>query len=596
MVPLLNVDPGMRRALLEHATDFVRSPLPLIWSDDEAKVLRTQVTSLNCRVFFLTGASANIIAVENAQFARMTNSRGLRGIIVDSVLPALLTPFLKEVQKKYADHQDDFSPDLFLKERGIKNLGDFLAHSANARTVFNQFLLLGTTDPDYMARLAGSKKIEGFLKRWTGKIYGHNSILRMGAIYLCAEKITINAAKDIENGRHAGYAELSTRAVDMDGSGVYPIWNEFELLGFDPQPIKAVSEFCFDRYRAWFEGGKEAALPKFFQKTYGSFLVSEGVTQANIIYGAVSEAADVLGNLLPNHTLTSVGMAVLGEGFQTLIKHLRLSSVPESIALAELILAESHKTGSNQFARHIKLTETDIRGWQYLSTKGFIGMPPNKPILLQGMDGRADTALLLSVLKTVDGYEACESVQEVAELLFGGGREAFDKVSSPFELCISITFKGVQSWRSWRDTQRMTKSSHERTLVTPDLGFYVYDKPAPPALAADFLEVAMQSKQLYRKMQSEGAPPILLQLGLPLGWEVGFYFGGNPKQTEFCGFQRTKPEAHHDVRQFFLGTELLLREKYEWWPTITRAHMVQAYVFARGSEVPLAKFFDQTSK
>ena len=50
------------------------------------------------------------------------------------------------------------------------------------------------------------------------------------------------------------------------------------------------------------------------------------------------------------------------------------------------------------------------------------------------------------------------------------------------------------SFRGWRDIHRQGFCTHLRTFVTPEMGFYQYDKPAPAELAKVFERIHFVNK------------------------------------------------------------------------------------------------------
>ena len=143
------------------------------------------------------------------------------------------------------------------------------------------------------------------------------------------------------------------------------------------------------------------------------------------------------------------------------------------------------------------------------------------------------------------------------------------------------------SFRGWRDLQRQGFCSHVRSLVSPALGFYRYDKPALPELNKSFAQLHHYNRTMHRKLLGEDghrASPVLLQYILGLGNLVLFEIAGNLRQFEFCNWQRTKWSVNHEVRQVFISMEEELRDLLPWWSQISRADLVPSYVFARGEK------------
>ena len=168
-------------------------------------------------------------------------------------------------------------------------------------------------------------------------------------------------------------------------------------------------------------------------------------------------------------------------------------------------------------------------------------------------------------------------------------RNEFDKLPREFEVA-SVLFQGMMSFRGWRDLQRQGFCTHFRSLVTPNLGFYHYDKPAPSELGRAFDKLYRHNYILYQKLANNyQASPLLLQYILVLGNTIVFEVAGNLRQFEFCNWQRSKWSVNHEVRQVFVAMEKELPDLLPWWKQISRADLVAAYVFARGEKAIVSK-------
>lgn len=591
---------GLQGMLMQHAREYVNAPV-LSFTQNELKALLSFFTNTNRRVFFMYGLPENILAVLSAMYSRMKNTRGLRGVFVDAFLPAVLAARIPEivelVQKPADDGGYDGNIARFLKEREITTLDQFIAHSPETAAAFDEYLDKIRLDPEYLKFLSDTALTRKFLSTWLDA-YGHNSIARMGSVHLCLEGVSILAAKSIEWSRPgAGYVELSTRYVDLKGADVYPIADELALLGADPKAIRSDIDWLFEQYRELLGDKVDGIFPSYLTR-YESVVARRGANLSTVIAG---EAFDVLGNLLPCCTLTSLAVTVTGEAFPGLLKHLLLDETPENAALVELIVEESAKIGCDQFARHYTPTPANIRGWEYLSAPAFQMLARNPSVSLELMSpdtGHLEESALLQAFRMKEGQHNFRRMSDVADYLFAEGRAPHDKLPSEFEL-VTTGMKGVLSFRSWRDAQRMGFSTHNRTRVTPYLGFYQYDKPAPPEVNRTFGAAHTRARRLYSQLDVGGAvPAAFAEFVMPMGCRVGATYFANLTQHDFCAFQRSKGSVNHEVRQWFLGAEGLLRERFPWWEQFsTRAVMTPVFLFARGfkegQEIPLDEALEE---
>ena len=563
-----------REELLAHASEFVNRAVPYQFTETESRALHSFFTNLDRRVFLLYGLPSNIQTALCAMYSRLKNKRGVRGIFVDSFLPAILAGMLDVVQG--ADFNGDAMA--FLKKERIASLDDFVKRSDGA-AAFEEFCRCISMNPSYIASFTSSKRVRGFLQTWLDK-YGHNSIARMGFVTICMERISILAAKSVEWARPgAGYIELSTRFVDMNGAETYDIGKELEIMEVDAEPALNLAKHCFDRYAA-LSGGEEfnGPFPAFLRARYEAMYADD---PAGLTTGIIGETCDVLGNLLPASTLTSVCAGASGEALSSILKHLLLDGTPENHALAEAILKETEKIGANQFCRHYEPTEGDRRGWQYLSHEKYY---PN-PVNFLHPENKMFWNPIQTAFQLKEGFEH-KVMDDIVVELFHGKRLDHDKLPREFELAQAV-FCGKMSFRGWRDLHRQGLSTHRRTLLTPHLGFYEYDKPHAPELDPAFQKIAQEARRAWDAL--DAVPPFMRQYILPLGFNVGYIFGCNLRQLEFCLWQRTDWSVNHEVREVFLGMERRMCDVHDWWKLVSRADREPAYVFARGKKpLPLA--------
>lgn len=554
--------------LFAHADEYVGARVVYNFSPSETRILRQFFTNLNQKIFFVHSLPANVLATLGAMYSRIANPRGIRGVFVDTYLISLIAGMVPEVQNDYGGKVNEF-----LKAKGITTLDGFCAHSDLCRACYDEFAYGIVMNPDYVQQLTNTERTKVFLKTWLD-VYGHNSIARVASVTICFEGISILAAKSLEWSRPgAGYIERSTRYVNMTNPAWYPIENEIGILGDNASVAKAVIEESFKKYAELLGTDLNGAFPSYLMDRYADAYADDA---AGLKTGVTGESYDVLGNLLPAATLTSVCATISGEALPSVLKHLLLDGTPENNAIVQMILKEAAKIGANQFYRHYEPTVAEQNGWNYLVTGPFFD---HQLSLKWYHDRMPSWHELLDSFSMKEGFTDCRDMNQVYARLFGNGRTDHDKLPNEFER-IPVFFKGTMSFRGWRDLHRQGMSTHRRTLLTPDLGFYAYDKPHPTQLDWVFSSLANFARETWKRMPH--TPLFLRQYILPLGFNVGFSFRCNARQAEFCNWQRTDWSVNHEVRQVFLAMEKCLRERHSWWEKFSRADMTQKYVFARG--------------
>ncbi len=565
---------------LAAARTFLTAPLPYSFTDLEGSIIDCFFTNRTKRVAFLKNLPETAVTALLSMYSRMTNSRGARGIFVDSWIPSTLSTGLTEVieNEKWSEN-----PLSFLAEKKITCLQEFIDYSTEAAELVGAFLTAFQIPKSLWASIASSIRARRFISVWLDK-YGHNSIARMGVIHFLVEGVSILTAKSIEWTRPgAGYVELSSRYVNLANALLYPIWEEWDISEETSLWIQDVVASYFTKYREM-QGSatnnyNDGYFGPFLRETYGhGFEKSSELDMA--VFG---ELCDVGGNFLPNCTCTSLGVTCSGESFPSILRHLILDGTAENLVLVELLLEESALVGADQFARHYEPTPANVIAWNYLDTPCFSGYG-HTTVTSVHAEGSIETTLLNSFGLWA---EPPGSLEEAHSLLFSAGRGEYDKLPREFEV-VTVAYKGVISYRGWRDLHRMGMSTHKRTLATPDIGFYWYDKPAPGELHDALMGVADASRDLYEKLLQAGIDTTSLQYILPMGWLVGYMYAANLRQQDFVAFQRGKPDVNHEVRQKVLEMHVATVAIFPEWEMFSRGDRTPAYAFARGNpKIPL---------
>lgn len=535
------------------------------FNDIERLALRQFFTNDDRSVFLMHSLPESIGTSLLAMFSRLKNPRGIRGMFVDSLLPQILAAHTAEAQGYN-------SAQAFLSERRITTLEEFMSYSPATRAAYEVFRKKMMIDPEYLEQFVDAPRIKQFLGLFLDK-FGHNSIARPARLWICAEQVSLLAAKTFEWVRPgSGFIELSTRYVDMGGKDVYPIAREFELLAPGSEGITSeMIDRCFGVYRDLQGDGFAGPFPEFLRDTYGRFYRND---HGDLENGVIGETCDVVGNFLPACTLTSVGGGVSGEALQQMLQHLSLDCTPENLAIRRAIIQEGSKTGASQFIRHYDPTQWKRVHWEYLT-------PHYVPFTADLTPRELAERTLVRGFCAQDRFSSCRTMEDVVAMLKKIPRGEYDKLPNHFER-VAAAFEGLVSFRGWRDMQRHTYSTHYRSLLTPYLGFYEYDKPSPEVWRNAVRRVVIASRAGYETLRRSGAlHPIHLQYALSLGFLVRYQMSGNLGQHEFCGWQRSKPDVNHEVRKEFLKVDAVLCKEYPWWREVVRTNCASGYAFAR---------------
>lgn len=555
----------IEKGMLDVAREFVSQSVQYTFTKREQVVIKRFFTNHDKKIFFVQFLPEAISTTLLSMYSRIKNTRGIRGHFVDSLLPLMLASLLEEFSDKNisASEIQKFINGKNKLNKKLDTLDHFVEYSEETQKIFLDFLDATDINPKYMKNIAASPKIKQFIGLFLDK-YGHNSIARMGTVTFCVEGVSLLAAKSFEWSRPGfGCIELSTRFVDMQKAELYPVWKEF--FCFNTLFAEKTKIHCQNSFRLYRELMNDNVFSDYLYKVHQEKL--KDLNEKQIESAILGEVCDVLGNLLPAATLTSLGVSVSGEEFPELLNHLYLDATSENIALAEMIKKEAEKTGANQFLRQREVSPWAKHYWRYYSTEEFISSSQEELPNISLPPFPENYNIL---------FQDCIKNQTF--------RNPHDKLPAFFET-IAGTLKGVMSFRGWRDLHRQGFCAHHRTYLTPIIGFYQYDKPMPKQLQEIFASVHEQDCDLYREMKRDSlCTDEILQYPMLLGNLVGFTMTCNLRQAEFCIWQRTKFSVNHEVRKVFLAFEKMLEEKYPGWESLSRADKTPAYLFARTPE------------
>ncbi len=567
---------------------FATPPWPeLAWNEAEVRAIQPFFTSLTGRVFFGWGLPENVMSALCAMYSRMPPARrGVRDVWANHFLPELLVSMLPEgiVREHVAESSETPTAD-YLKALDIKGIEAFVAHSNEHGGAFEQFLR-AVQDPHVMEQIAASDRTRRFLKLNLDK-YGHDSIARTAKATIFLEGVSQHVASAIEWARIAiGIIELSTRFVNMKGAGRYPIAEEIRAL---------VGNKLADRVIAYLEKCKDAyvrlneLLGALLRAKWGELITDE--KQMNV--GVNGEVPDVLGNFIPYCSLTSLAVAVSCEELQQVLKHLRNDGTAETYEVARLIEEQAVGVGAGQFLRYTEPTPWERMGWTY-------PMPGRDGAVVIGLQNQFRSELTRNGLtlrglkqwRFAGANQETSSREGVEAVTSTSIRGSHDKLPTVFEHT-AVHFTYQISLRGHRDVKRHVVGRQDRTLLTPYLGFYAYNKFDCPLYTEAAQEICDEGYELYEDLLAAGVPAGLLQYVLPLGFIVGASYTMNARQAEFFCWRRSGSDVNHEVRQIVLGLDLGLAKDLNWWADLSRTNRTSGYVFARTPEkvphVPLPR-------
>lgn len=548
------------------ADGFLRTPLDYSFGPNELIIIQKIFSNSTKRVFLLRMLPPNVAASLTAMYSRMNNKRGIRGIFVDKFVPEFLAATIIDE----AGSGEDI--DVFLKRYeaiGEGALERLLQRVPESQKAFHDFLM-GIGDVDYLEKVANAKRVRSMLGKWLDA-YGHNSIARMSASWLCFEGVSLLTIKVIEECRlGAGYVELSTRYVEIKRPRVFPL----DFLGlWSPQLLRTAENLQKQLLNTY--GDIQGPFTDVLTTKYSDIMSGKDLTM-----GVKSDVCDAGGNFLPLNILSSVGVCMMGEALNRLLQHLGMEGTPECLALRDLIIDEIGGRGPDQFTRHSDPTINEKRFWGKLDADQIIPRPRIPHCQAVILPDRAIVEATIVDTLRLQGFPV-RSIGNAIELI-KESRMEYDKLPRLFEM-FSVVARGAITMRSWRDLQRHTTTLNLRSKVSP----YEFWNPRKyPELVGVVDNVKRAAIEYYEEARKAGVPANLIEYGLPMGCGVHFVMALNLRAAEFICHQRTGSSVNDEVREFVLLLYQLILDAYPWWLEIARADLIKSYVFSRGSKIP----------
>jgi hypothetical protein len=124
-----------------------------------------------------------------------------------------------------------------------------------------------------------------------------------------------------------------------------------------------------------------------------------------------------------------------------------------------------------------------------------------------------------------------------------------DKLARGFEGLYPITVDLVTDWGIYRDLQRHRMMTQQRALITPYLGFKVYDGLEQVPGALDLVKEAVGiSRELYEMMLAQFGSRVA-QYAVLMGHRMRWMMGMNWRQAAFMLELRSGTQGHISYRR-----------------------------------------------
>ena len=523
----------------------------------------------------------------------------------------MFTPEEKEILKKYVTSTD---ANIF----AIKNMqgmaGAAYARYSRAKGGFREVLLKefieeGNIDPKHADELIARVLVA----------YGDDSVGELEGAHVSFEKITMLAAKEIEDRRIGGSPiEQSTRYVlydqkDDNGNWKYYRGDDVINASFGKQYTETM-DFIFQTYadlveplKTHLESQKKLEEAEYDVKGQGvkeklSVLTDEKQIKAfkqTYTFELRAKACDILRAMLPIATLTNVGMFGNGRFYQNLISYLITTDIPENHtiakgtqdALAEIIpqyirrAARSNYTAENS-ARMTALAQelfdgnyTEASELPHFDLQDRAEQFLEKRIRHEGvsaqeaLDEAEEISLLAAMLYPYTHY----SLRELKKHIEHANRQVRDRIIKSYigtrvtrrdrpgralETGYPFLFDMVSDFGTYKDLQRHRMNTQTRQLFSTKIAYYYSPEFSAIGALEKVQECVKRADLLYEAMAKEN--PLLAQYAALHGHYVRWCMGFNDREAMHMLELRSTPQGHPSYRLAAQKMHKLILERCKW--------------------------------
>ena len=502
----------------------------------------------------------------------------------------------KEILKKYVTSPD---ANIFALKNMQGMAGAAYARYSRAKGGFREVLLKefiqeGNIDPKHADELIARVLVA----------YGDDSVGELEGAHVSFEKITMLAAKEIEDRRIGGSPiEQSTRYVlydqkSEDGNWLYYRGDDVLKAGFGKQyeetmnfifqtysdlvdPLKKHLEFQKPIGEAEYDINGDGAKEKLADLTDEKHIKAFKQTYT---FELRAKACDILRSLLPIATLTNVGMFGNGRFFQNLISYLVTTELPENhtiaagiqAALGEIIPQYIRRAKRNDYNAIINKNmaalsqelfkgemtqpkelpdfELQSRGEEFLEKR----IKQDNVPAGQALDEYEEISMLaamvypfcnLSMSELRSKIEAMPQEQRsrIAHTYIGERQARRDRPGRALEDGYPYTFDMVTNFGVYKDLQRHRTNTQSRQLFTTKLGFYYAPELSAIDGAMEKVNACVEkADKLFDAMVVEN--PLLAQYAALHGHYIRWYMGLNDRAAMHMLELRSTPQGHPNYR------------------------------------------------
>lgn len=396
--------------------------------------------------------------------------------------------------------------------------------------------------------------------------YGDDSIGELGAVHLAIERVSMLAAKAIEDCRIGGSPlEKSTRYIyfDQKVNGEYLFYKEPILMTSAYREIYLSScNRLFDTYSKLIQPLTEIMEERFPKEPNISTTAYSASVRAKVL--------DCLRGLLPASALTNFGIFGNGRFFEQLIHKLHCSPLAELQEIGKASFDELFKIipsfvrrASPSHRTHQAYAESHetMRAQIQLMTHQLTNTPPNETAVGATLIHH-DPECIEKVVAALLFPHCNKGLQELFELAKQLPAEETARIldaacasrenrrhKSPRALeHAQFTFDMLGDFGSYRDLQRHRILTQEKQLLTCNYGYYVPDEIRDTDIEEPYCEALNRAKEVYDTIACE--LPEEAQYVVPMAYRIRWYFHVNLRALQWICELRSSAAGHPSYRHF----------------------------------------------
>ncbi|MBF5050620.1 UPF0159 protein [Candidatus Clavichlamydia salmonicola] len=394
--------------------------------------------------------------------------------------------------------------------------------------------------------------------------YGDDSIGELGGAHVALEKVSMLAAKILEDPRIGGSPlEKSTRYIyfDQKVNGFYQYYREPILLTSSYKSLYIdTCDMLFDTYSSMIPTLTEMMAEVFPHKGKESKAAYTAALRAKVL--------DCLRGLLPASTFTNVGIFGNGRFWQSLVHRLQVNDLSEAKDLGRGLLdelmkvipsfvsrAELHHRHQHQMSSFHLSLQDQLKQMAKEQNISYSQKEVGVSLLY------ADTTAIYKMAATLlfpftdhswkDLIDHCRSLpsEELIRILESASSMRENRRhKSPRALeCSEFAFEIVVDFGTFRDLHRHRMVTQERQLLTTNLGYFFPEELLDTALEKPYRAAMDQARETYNLISQDF--PEEAQYVVPMAFNIRWFVKANLRALQWLCELRSQEQGHENYRK-----------------------------------------------